>query len=58
MLKLYICLISEILKLGIGDLSKQSKPRNHLSELFISEYILDKDLCVLRTVHAVFHTVK
>ena len=28
---------------------KQSKPNHHLFELFISEYILDRDLCVVRT---------
>ena len=37
------------LKIRIGDLLKQSKPNHHLSELFISEYILDRDLCVVRT---------
>lgn len=36
-------------KLRIGDLLKQSRPSNHLSELFISQYILDQDLCVVRT---------
>ena len=33
------------LKIRIRGLLKQSKPSNHLSELFISQYILDKDLC-------------
>ena len=37
------------LKLRIGDLLKQSRPNNHLAELFISQYILDKDLCVVTT---------
>ena len=37
------------LKIRIGALLKQSKPNRHLSELFISEYILDRDLCVVRT---------
>ena len=37
------------LKIRIGDLLKQSTPTNHLSELFISEYILDGDLCVVKT---------
>ena len=37
------------LKIRIGDLLKQSTPYNHLSELFISEYILDSDLCVVKT---------
>ena len=37
------------LKIRMEDLLKQSKPSNHLSELFISQYILDKDLCVVRT---------
>lgn len=37
------------LKIRIGDLLKQSRPNNHLSELFISQYVLDQDLCVVRT---------
>ncbi|MEW8548296.1 MAG: tyrosine-type recombinase/integrase [Candidatus Thiodiazotropha sp.] len=37
------------LKLRIGDLLKQSRPNSHLAELFISQYILDQDLCVVRT---------
>ena len=37
------------LKLRIGDLLKQSRPSNHLPELFISQYISDQDLCVVRT---------
>ncbi|MCG8047949.1 MAG: site-specific integrase [Candidatus Thiodiazotropha taylori] len=37
------------LKLRIGDLLKTSKPNSHLPELFISQYIVDLDLCVVRT---------
>ena len=43
------------LKIRIGDLLKQSTPSNHLSELFISEYVVDKDLCVVKTY---FHYIK
>ena len=37
------------LKLRIGDLLKQSSPSNHLSEIFISQYTFDSDICVVKT---------
>lgn len=47
------------IKIRIGDLLKQSKPNHHLSELFLSEYILDRDLCVVRTyLHYIDRTKK
>ena len=46
------------LKIRIGDLLKQSSPKNHLSELFISQYEIDSDLCVVKTyLHYVQRTV-
>ena len=39
------------LKIRIKTILKQSKPNSHLSEIFIEEFKLDEDLCVIKTMN-------
>lgn len=41
---------SEYVKFRIGDLLKQSRPKYHLSELYIEAYPLNVNLCVVKTL--------
>lgn len=51
-------LSSEYIKIRIGDLLKQSKPGNHLQELYIENFPQNTSLCVVKCIRKYLDTTK